>query len=432
MILLLFFTLILAHFEAKKLISSETATLRNQHDVLNGAAVMNGDIFDLRKIAASLQTPSAVHNHYDAHKDDSNSCLMKENNLDEPKSTCYSRSRRTLIENSVRLNSNNNSITAETTLANEQCKKQKKIVMNSQALKTSDPVTVKTTKPFGVVLPNASSSAIALKSQMNTHSHKATTDASKIVSTLPVKKEKSKIRKKTAKVAPVCVSVHDKRTNTIELVKIKENDVINELLAKPKDGKSRQTRETVEEIKEPRKQDVASYTVKSSNSKCTSKTSRKTSLSELEKSQTKPKIEKSKSHPLNSTSNLYSTKMEQSTFNKKKSGKQAKQETPLTITEAINSALEITLKSSPLTELDTSRNEFRSSSTCPSPSLSDSSQNLSQSSRSSSYSSVVGSEEPTHIEHIRERKKTSKSRKQSRLVIQKPAEITSKYIYVWL
>ena len=466
MVCLLAVTLVLAHFEARKLVTASLASLPHNQVLFNGTH-MNGDVFDLRKISASAQAPLISDNLYLPRQGTNGSARANTKEVitaEKMKGNSYSQPfRRSSSDSCERLASNNNSITSETSeydrlkvKANDKdlTKKQKKTTSGNQQTKRKYSDT-ENSKPFVLAFPCVSAtdtSAMELlnsecpvnetvKSQRDSSSSDGNSVCSDVtVATLPAKKEKSKIRKKTAKVSPAFVPVEEKKTKVFEKVKVKDNENTKDKektdsLERGKDRKVKQNSETKEDIKEPKKQDVSSKSVKPQNNKATSKTSRKTSLpTELEQTHPKPKLDKSKSLPTGSVSKPQSSKSGHSIANKKNSSNSSKQtqqseNTPHTITEAINSALEITLKHSPTSETGQSfsRSHSRCSSTSPSPPLSDSSQNLSQSSRSSSYSSVVGSEESANSEPSARRKKHSKNPKPSPLVIQKPTEHTSKY-----
>lgn len=466
MIGLLVATLLLAHFEARKVISASLASLPHNHVLVNGTH-MNGDIFDLRKISASPQTPLMPDDLYLPRQDDSEQSRTSAKEVaasDKMKGNSYPQPFRSSCDSCERLTSNNNSIISEASEYdrlkvkpndNDFKKKQKKTASVNQQTKRKDSDS-ETPKPIVLVFPNVSTidtTSLELlnsecpehetvKSQRDSSSSDGNSVCSETsVSTLPAKKDKSKIRKKTAKVSPALLSVDEKKTKVVDKGKVKNSENTKDkektdTLEKVKDRKGKQNNETKEDSKEPKKQDVASKPVKLQNNKATSKTSRKTSLpTELEQTHPKPKLDKSKSLPTGSVSKTQSSKS--STANKKNSSNSGKhtqhiEDTPHTITEAINSALEITLKHSPTTETSQngSRSHSRCSSTSPSPPLSDSSQNLSQSSRSSSYSSVVGSEESVNSDSSARRKKLSKNQKPSPLVIQKPTGHTSKCVNV--
>ena len=464
MIGLLVATLVLAHFEARKVITASLASLPRNHVLLNGTH-MNGDIFDLRKISASPQTSLLSDNLYLPCQDNSEQPRTTTKELvitEKMKSNSYPQPlRRSSSDSCERLTSNNNSITSETseydrfkakTNDNDLKKKQKKTTSGSQQTKRKDSDT-ETPKPLVLGFPNVSTidtTAIELlnsecpehetvKSQRDSSSSDGNSVSGEaFVSTLPAKKDKSKIRKKTAKVSPALLSVEEKKTKVIDKAKVHNSENTKDkektdIFEKGKDRKGKQNNETKEDSKEPKKQDVGSKPVKLQNNKATSKTSRKTSLpTELEKTHPKTKLDKSKSLPTGSVSKTQSSKSGHCVANKRNTSKQTQhiEDTPHTITEAINSALEITLKHSPTAETsqNCSRSHSRCSSTSPSPPLSDSSQNLSQSSRSSSYSSVVGSEESVNSDTPARRKKRSKNQKPSPLVIQKPTGHTSKFL----
>jgi hypothetical protein len=454
MICLLVATFVLAHFEARKLITASLASLpRNQ--VLLNATHLNGEIFDLRKISPSTQAPLLPDSMYPPHRDSNGSARVNTKDTipaEKTKGVSYSQPfRRSSSDNCERLASNNNSITRQTSDSDYDKTKVKpndKDFTRRQKKTTTQPIKRKdsdtdNSKSFVQAFPTItavdtsttelnSECAVneTVKSQRDSSSSEGNNSvfSDTTVRALPAKKDKSKVRKKTAKVSPAFVPVEEKKTKVVEKVKGKDNENIKDKektdsLEKGKDRKLKQNTESKEDIKEPKKQD-ANKSVKVQNSKATSKTSRKTSLPcELEQPHSKPKLDKSKSLPISSGGKPQSSK----SGNKKNSSNSSKntqqnEDTPRTITEAINSALEITLKNSPTAETgqNFSRSHSRCSSTSPSPPLSDSS----QSSRSSSYSSVVGSEESANSEPSGKRKKSSK--KPSPLVIQKPTEHTSK------
>ena len=466
MICLLVVTFVLAHYESRKLITASLTSLPHNHVLLNGTH-LTGEIFDLRKISASPQAPLIPDNNYippQRSKLGSTKTTTEEaNNVEKAKGNSYTQShRKTSSDCCERLVSNNNSIASEASEYErlkvkpgdkDQARKQKKITSsNQQSTKNSDtgnskpyvmpfPSVIKIDNP-AIELPNSmhpvSDTGKSQRDSSSSEGASVFSDAS--VATLPVKKDKSKIRKKTAKVSPAFIPVDEKKTKVSDKIKVKEHEDTKEKgktdsLDRGNDKKAKQIDKTKQDTKEAKKQDLNTKTVKQLNNKSTGKTTRKTSLpSDLEPTRPKTKLDKSKSlpsdsvtKPLSSRSGLNSTNKKNSLNSNKKT--QCNEDTPHTITEAINSALEITLKHSPTNETSQnfSRSHSRCSSTSPSPPLSDSSQNLSQSSRSSSYSSVVGSEESTNSEPTTRKKKHSKQ-KPSPLVIQKPAGHSSKYL----
>ncbi len=460
MICLLIVTLVLAHFEARKLITASLASLPCNQVLLNGTH-MNGEIFDLRKISASAQSPIISDNVYLSHQGSNGSARAstKEVTAEKTKDNSYSQPfRRSSSDNCERLASNNNSITSETSeydrlkvKANEKDLTKKQRKNTSQPTKRKD-LDTENSKANVISFPGVTAVDTSAMELLNSECpvsetvkpqrESSSSDGNSVCSdtttpTFPAKKDKSKIRKKTAKVSPAFVPVEEKKTKVVDKLKLKDNESTKdkekkESLERGKDRKFKQNGESKEDVKEPKKQDVNKSVKLQNNNKATSKSSRKISLpSELEQTRPKPKLDKSKSLPVSSTSKPQSSKSGHSAANKKNSSKQTQQneDTPHTITEAINSALEITLKNSPTAETGQSfsRSRSRCSSTSPSPPLSDSSQNLSQSSRSSSYSSVVGSEESANSEPSGRKKKHSKNLKPSPLIIQKPTEHTSKY-----
>lgn len=458
MICLLIVTLVMAHFEARKLITASLPSLPQGQILLNGTH-MNGDLFDLRNISAPTQSPLISQNLYAPRQDSNGSSRTARKEavpVEKPKACSYPQSvRGSFSENSERLASNNNSITTEAseydrhkvkTNDKDLGRKQKKTT--SQQTKRKD-LDIDNPKTSVLAFPNNTidSTTIELtnsgcpgdesvKLQRNSSSSDANSVSSDVtVASLPGKKDKSKIvRKKSAKVSPAVAPVEEKKTKVVDKVKVEDNESTKDKektdsFEKTKQRKTKQEAKEDNTGKESKKHDAVSKLVKPLNNRTTNKTSRKTSLpTELEQTHSKPKLDKSKSLPAGSTSKTQSSKSGQNVANKKNSNKtQQNGDTPHTITEAINSALEITLKHSPTAETNQnlSRSHSRCSSASPSPPLSDSSQNLSQSSRSSSYSSVVGSEESANSEHS-VRKKKHHSKKPSPLVIQKPTEHTSK------
>lgn len=493
---LLMVVLMMAHFEANKLIATSFSASRPTTTTafLNGTH-MNGELFDLRKITASSGPPSVSNGPYTQATDTNGSTNIRrpKKEVVSPEKTKAKMSsqaiRRSLSNGCDGLISNNNSISNESqenernrdkvksndSSPKESGKKQRKNSGGSQTVKRKDsdsevpkPLVPSSFRAILETTPDqvfqtevADSGTISPTYSRESSSSDANSVCCDVPTTLPSKKEKSKVRKKTAKVSPAVIPVEEKRSKVKgaekekekEKTKTKEKEKSSNALESGKDKKNRHGVETKEESKEPRKQEVSTKTLRSQKEKG-SKTRRVSLPVELEHANGKSKDDRSKSnHSTSATNGAGKTQGKSATSNKKnpvthsislpattRVQKQTSDPaefsdefcTPHTITEAINSALERTLKHSPTGDSanpkSLSREQSRCSSVSPSPSLSDSSQNLSQSSRSSSYSSVVGSEESASgsSEHSHKRKKHSKALKPSPLIIPKNTESTRK------
>ena len=494
---LLMVVLMMAHFDANKLIATSFSASRPSTPFLNGTH-MNGELFDLRKITASPGPPSVSNSLYTDATDTNGSTNVRhpKKEVISPEKTKGKTSsqaiRRSLSNGCDGLISNNNSISNENqenernrdkvksidSSWKESGKKQRKSSSGSQTVKRKDsdsevpkPIvpssfraTLETMSDQVFQTEVADSGAISPTYSRESSSSDANSVCCDVPTTLPSKKEKSKVRKKTAKVSPSVINVEEKRSKVKgaekEKTKTKEKEKSNNALESGKDKKNRHVIDTKEESKEPRKQEVSTKTLRSQKEKG-AKTRRISLPVELEHGNGKSKDDRSKSHQStsasNSTGKTHSQAGKSATSNKKnqishsnslpattRAQKQTSDSaefsdeisTPHTITEAINSALERTLKQSPTGDSanpkSSSREQSRCSSVSPSPPLSDSSQNLSQSSRSSSYSSVVGSEESASgsNEHCHKRKKQhSKAPKPSPLTIQKNTSTRKKADY---
>lgn len=493
---LLMAVLMMANFEAKKLIATSFSPSRPSTTFLNGTH-MNGELFDLRKITASPEPPSVSNSPYTEATDTNGSTNVRrpKKEVISPEKTKGKTSsqaiRRSLNNGCDGLISNNNSISNENqenernrdkvknidSPWKESGKKQRKSSSGSQTVKRKDsdsevpkPIVPSSFRATLETMPDqvfqtevTDSGTISPTYSRESSSSDANSVCCDTPTTLPSKKERSKVRKKTAKVSPAVITAEEKRSKVKgaekEKTKTKEKEKSNNALESGKDKKNRHGIDTKEENKEPRKQEVSTKTLRSQKEK-SAKTRRISLPVELEHGNGKSKDDRSKSHQstsaTNSTGKTHSQAGKSATSNKKNpishsnslpaSTRAQKQtsdlaefsdETPHTITEAINSALEITLKQSPTGDSanpkSSSREQSRCSSVSPSPPLSDSSQNLSQSSRSSSYSSVVGSEESASGSnencHKRNKKQHSKAPKPSPLTIQKNTSTRKKADY---
>ena len=496
MICLLMVVLVMARFEANKLVAKSLATLHSNTTLLNGSHI-NGELFDLRKITAPSQTPTVSNNPCQPRQENGSTNVQCSRTEVTTHTSMYSQtSRRNSSDSYERFVSNNNSISPKTSedehnrgkgkssegFIKDSSKKQKRGNSGSRTPKRRDSGS-EASKPVPLCNSAVALEAIAdevFQSHLPNNggtsptfsrgsSSSETNSVCSDVPTIATKKEKPKGRKKTAKVFPVVIPVDEKKSKAGDKEKVKsaekakENEKSkekekekekerNNTSEKRKDKRNKHDVEIKEHSKESRKHEGQFKTPKFENDKV----SRRVSLPvELEHTNSKPKEDKPKSHQSLVTSTAGKNQGNSSRSVTSGSSKKAKavhsnslptvtrarKQTseprefsnevlaPHTITEAINSALERTLKHSPTSDTGNQKssphNLSRCSSLSPSPSPSDLSPNLSQSSRSSSYSSVVGSEESGSgsSEHSGKRKK---ARKPSPLTIQKKTGTSSK------